>query len=378
MSALWLACATLALVAPVTGLQPPSGWPTLRAAPAPPMKADDGSAAIVSAATAAAPPAPSPQATGSTDGAIEPFQFRVRGTPAAAHEDGRPLAARRPPSLHTFTWAFSQTARLLTLDSAEGEWSNWTAFTSADLKAAAARDTRTSGLPYLILSLDGTWVGASGVPELFSLAMVEVEFAPDASGAGAAASAAPPVATVQVSATLGFSARVKTCKAQCGTLGLLVSKTSASVSVQTFREFNNATYYSTMAASSLAPSARPQLFPLIDRLITDSDVDNERLGLAAMSGLGYTGMASSHANGPQTKAVYRKVGLQWTSDGMHIPLFAFEQSEVSNISADAVALVADGLLSAGFAASDYKLVKISDEPGWYYPSVGPHTISRCL
>jgi hypothetical protein len=211
--------------------------------------------------------------------------------------------------------------------------------------------------------------------------MVEVEFAPDASGAGAAASAAPPVvATVQVSATLGFSARVKTCKAQCGTLGLLVSKTSASVSVQTFREFNNATYYSTMAASSLAPSARPQLFPLIDRLITDSDVDNERLGLAAMSGLGYTGMASSHANGPQTKAVYRKVGLQWTSDGMHIPLFGFEQSKVSNISADAVALVADGLLSTGFAASDYKLVKISDEPGWYYPSVCTctHTISRCL
>ena len=50
-----------------------------------------------------------------------------------------------------------------------------------------------------------------------------------------------------------------------------------------------------------------------------------------------------------------------------IPLFGFQRTEASNISADATELVGDGLLSAGFAASDYKNVKIADEPGWYYP-----------
>ena len=51
-----------------------------------------------------------------------------------------------------------------------------------------------------------------------------------------------------------------------------------------------------------------------------------------------------------------------------IPLFGFQRSEASNLSADATALVGDGLLSSGFAVSDYKNVKIADEPGWYYPA----------
>ena len=247
----------------------------------------------------------------------------MRGTAAAAaaHElvegdQSLPAAAQRPPSsLKTFTWGFRQAAHLLALTSAEGQWTNWTAFTEADLEAAATRDARSGGFPYLILSLDGTWVGASAVPVPFAKIVVEVEFAPAA--ALDASVTLPVAATVQVSATLGFNARSRSCKgAQCGTLGLLVSKTSSSLSVRTFRDFNNATFYNTMAEYFLAPSARPRLFPLIDRLITDSDLENEQLGLAALSGLGYTGMGSSHANGPETKAVFGKANLQWTTTGM--------------------------------------------------------------
>lgn len=251
---------------------------------------------------------------GNAYGAIEPFQFRVRGT--AARKDGdQSLSVQRPPRLHSFSWGFSQTAHLLALSAKEGEWTNWTAFTHADLEAAATRDTRTAGFPHLVLSLDGTWAGASTVPAPFAKAVVEVEFAPTV--APDTSVTLPVTATIQLSATLGFSARSKSCvEAQCGTLGLLVNKISTALSVITFREFNNANYYSIMAKASLAALARPRLFPLIDRIITDSDVENEQLGLVALSGLGFTGMASSHANGPDTKAVFSKASLQFTTTGM--------------------------------------------------------------
>lgn len=248
-------------------------------------------------------------------GTIQPFQLRARGTAAhrthagGPHDDLQPMHPPHAPSPRTFSWGCRQTGHLLALTSAEGEWTNWTEFNGEDLKTAAAADKRTGNLPHLILSLDAVWdVGASTVPLPFATAIVEVEFAPAASG--------PTVATTKVSATLGFAAGGKSCKAQCASLGLLISKAAGPISVLTFRDFNNATYYGMMAASYLPPSARPRLFPLIDRLITDSDLDNERLGLAALAGLGYTGMGSSHAHGPHTKSEYGKVGLQWTSTGM--------------------------------------------------------------
>ena len=307
---------------------------------------------------------------------IEPFQFRVRATAAAAEPTvaraGQRLGVQlahliHPPAFepNSFTWGFGQMEHLIKLESAEGAWSNWTAVSTADLKVAAARDARTGDLPNLLLTLGGTWTGTSAtVLPPFALAEVDVEFADEQLAGAALSRRPPPVASVQLSATLGFKV---TRGARSANLGMLLSKVSKSLSVQTFREYNTDTFWGEFP-TPLPPAARPKLFPLIDRLITDSDVENEHLGLAALAGLGYTGLGCSFSNGPHTKAVFTKAGLQWTSSGGHIPSFGFYTDEESNITKDASGWVAGGL-EAGFNIADIKALKIADEPGWYYPSV---------
>jgi hypothetical protein len=143
----------------------------------------------------------------------------------------------------------------------------------------------------------------------------------------------------------------------------MLASSDKAVAFQTFREYNNATFYSGFPTP--APGARlPKLFPLFERFIGDSDLDNERQGVEALGRLGYTGLDSTFANGPATKAVFVKAGVPWTTTGTSTPLFAF--GEATNITTVAAGLFGAGL-AAGFAPSDFKLTKQVDEPGWYFP-----------
>ena len=289
---------------------------------------------------------------------VEPFSFRLRATPTAINREVSAPAEQ-------FAWTIAQlhSRKMQPIAAEAGEWSNWTDFTPADAKAASAAEPnmREPSFGYLVLGVETLWTPA---PTAYAMARVEIEFSrktgtPDAPSG-------PPVA--QVAARLGFRPLIAgVLKSPSAVLGLMIPPGLDSLDFQTYREFNNRTFYQ---AFPPAPAKLPRLFPLMDRLIGDDDIDGERLGVEALSQLGYTGLSCMFANGPNTKALFAQAGVPWTTAAGHIPNFGFgcgSACRESNISTDAQDWF--GLaLAAGFSSSDFKLTKIADEPGWYYPS----------
>ena len=286
---------------------------------------------------------------------VQPFAFRLRGVPSTT------VAVTEGPLQQPlqFAWAIVQLGRTMhPVSAAAGEWSNWTDFTAADAKLAASHPHQSASLERLILTVRMTW---KPPPAEFATAHVQIEFT-----RGTAVATGP--AVKQVAATLGFRP-LALGSVPGANVGLMVAPGSA-LGFETYREFNNRTFF---RAFPPAPVKRPRLFPLMDRLIGDDDIDGERQGVDALGRLGYTGLQSGYANGPSTKAVFMKAGIQWTNVAGHIENFAFAASECrgscreSNITVDAHRWFAAGR-AAGFGSSDFKLAKIADEPGWYFPS----------
>ena len=288
---------------------------------------------------------------------VEPFSFRLRATPTTRNRQVSVPAEQ-------FAWTIAQlhSRKLQPITAEAGEWSNWTDFTTVDVKAASAAEPnmREPGFGYLVLGVETLWTPA---PTAYATARVEIEFS--RTQTSDATSGDP---SVQVAATLGFRPLITSVlKSRSAVLGLMIPPGGNIVDVQTYREFNNRTFY---RAFPPAPAKLPRLFPLMDRLIGDDDIDGERLGVEALSQLGYTGLSCMFANGPNTKTLFAQAGVPWTTAAGHIPNFGFgcgSACRESNISTDAQDWF--GLaLAAGFSSSDLKLTKIADEPGWYYPS----------
>jgi hypothetical protein len=292
--------------------------------------------------------------------AVEPFSFRLRATPTA-----RNLEVSAPAEQFAWTIAQLHSRKMQPITAEVGEWSNWADFTTADAKAASVAEPnmREPSFGYLVLGVETLWTPA---PTAYATARVEIEFSrtgtPDATSG-------PPA---QVAATLGFRPLIAgVLKSPSAVLGLMIPPGRNTLDFQTYREFNNRTFY---RAFPPAPAKLPRLFPLMDRLIGDDDIDGERLGVEALSQLGYTGLSCMFANGPNTKTLFAQAGVPWTTAAGHIPNFGFgcgSACRESNISTDAQDWF--GLaLAAGFSSSDFKLTKIADEPGWYYPSTTVH------
>jgi hypothetical protein len=277
---------------------------------------------------------------------VAPFSFRVRGTPSSWPLDrsGR------------FQFIFNE----VKVSAAVGEWSNWVDFSVDDVKALAAAATNTRQPPSfgrLIVSLR---VVLGEDTATYLTANVELQFTRDV----AAADPAAKEFTHQLESTLGFHPRLNCTTHQPETrLGIMLAPGNGTDAFQTFRQYNNATFYGSFP-SVVHQSRLPKLFPLFERFIGDSDVDNEKQAVAALGRLGYTGLSSTFANGPNTKAIFSAAGVQWVTAGASTPIFSFEPTEHPT---DTSGLFDFGLY-AGFSPADYKLAKEVDEPGWYYPS----------
>jgi hypothetical protein len=156
------------------------------------------------------------------------------------------------------------------------------------------------------------------------------------------------------------------------TLGLLVwREPNGTPAAATMAQYNQR-FWQDLAAVSIPPEQRPRRFPVVDRFIGG---DNDRLdwqqGIEALAKGGFSGLMLP----PDAKLrdYLLATGNRRTAWAVYNPPgYAFDYEEA--VTPEAIAKwaaeeVAEPYLKAGYAATDMALFAMSDEPGWYYPSM---------
>jgi Beta-galactosidase trimerisation domain len=143
----------------------------------------------------------------------------------------------------------------------------------------------------------------------------------------------------------------------------------------------NQRYWTVLADYAIAPSERPRTFPIADRFIGgDDDRWNWREGIEHLARAGLNVLTLPPSS--PVRELLLQAGLHRTGGGVYNPPgYAFDFGVPGTPAATPGAIdawaqkLARSYLDAGYARNDVALFKISDEPGWYYPSVFQSLIS---
>jgi hypothetical protein len=138
----------------------------------------------------------------------------------------------------------------------------------------------------------------------------------------------------------------------------------------TMAEYNRR-YCQVLDNPSFPTSERPKRFPLVDRFIGgDDDRRDWGQGIQQLARAGLTAVSLPPIR--PIRDLLRKAGLQRTAWAVYNPPgYAFDYDpSVTPASIDAWARrQARPYLDAGYARQDMALFAMSDEPGWYFPSM---------
>jgi len=159
-----------------------------------------------------------------------------------------------------------------------------------------------------------------------------------------------------------------------GSLGLLVwREEDKSPRIATFAQYNKR-YWEVLKTVHLTEAERPKHFPIVDRFIgSDNDRNAWEEGLSTLSKAGFSGLMLS--GDKTTRDMLLQIGLRRTAGAIYNPPgYAFDFTRGNeNTSAAGVEQwaknIAKPYYDAGYLPQDIAAYAMSDEPGWYYPSM---------
>jgi len=154
-----------------------------------------------------------------------------------------------------------------------------------------------------------------------------------------------------------------------GTLGLMVSRNAAEplVPVQSFAAFNAMRYGP--AFSKVAVTKRPRLFPVVDRFIGgDNDALSWQSGISLLSKLGLNGVSVEPID-QRRESLLTAAGQTLTSGAVYAP--PGRTSTAAALTAWAEQQAAP-YIAAGVQPQGVVTFALSDEPGFYWPSIAPN------
>ena len=247
------------------------------------------------------------------------FQWRARVlralAPAVGHSGSTPPSSS-PLATTTFTLFDRHHACALSGNSTSvtanaSEWSTAADFTNATVAVALAVYPNTllvdspfgSGYdqkagqkdyPALVTSVQVSGVGRDCVNR--SRVQLEITFAPEDAQAGGTV---PFVLDATLAGCTNGKAKGRHECADCAYLGLLIGRntTTGEPMVTTFRQWNARTYWAVLDALQLEPlQLPPRIFPLMDELEGDDDVDMWSEGIEGMARLGFHGVVVGNVN----------------------------------------------------------------------------------
>lgn len=157
-----------------------------------------------------------------------------------------------------------------------------------------------------------------------------------------------------------------------GSLGFLVwkEKSDGSPRIETMAQFNRR-IWAAMGNPHLPDNQRPHKFPIIDRFITgDGDRIALNEGIRELSKAGYSAMMVGASK--EYREAWLAAGATRTAGAVYNPPgYAFDHEPGIDAKAiDAWAKKeAEPYLNVGFKREEMAAYAMSDEPGWYYPSI---------
>lgn len=154
-------------------------------------------------------------------------------------------------------------------------------------------------------------------------------------------------------------------------LGFLVYRDEKQKPVaQTMADYNHR-YWKWLDGVEVPAELRPRHFPIVDRFIGgDHDRRTWREGIQYLARAGFSAIMMPASK--RHRAVLLETGLRRTSWAVYNPPgYAFDYSP--SVTDEAIRQwakkQAEPYLSAGFERKDMALFTMSDEPGWYFPSM---------
>lgn len=157
------------------------------------------------------------------------------------------------------------------------------------------------------------------------------------------------------------------------TVGILQWEENNTIKMGTMAQYNNK-YWARIneAAESIGEIKRPEKLLIIDRFIGgDSDFYNWKQGLDNLSKLGFNAFLMPPDK--NLRELMLKTGIQKISWAVYNPpgyAFDFDEKETSDTAIKKWAQnIAKPYVDAGYNVKDMAAFGLSDEPGWYFPSV---------
>lgn len=154
-------------------------------------------------------------------------------------------------------------------------------------------------------------------------------------------------------------------------LGILIAQdTKGNPTADTMATYNQR-YWKQFSDVLIPVEERPKHFPIIERLINS---DNDRRawaeGIGALAAIGFSGIMVDPY--PQVRTILLAQQIHRTAWAVYSPPgYAFDLNGA--VTADALDAwahkSADAYKKAGYAPEDMSIFAMSDEPGWYFPSV---------
>jgi hypothetical protein len=133
-------------------------------------------------------------------------------------------------------------------------------------------------------------------------------------------------------------------------------------------EFNQR-YWKPLDGADVPPSQRPRKFPIADRFIGDGTLQSTEDGVRNLARAGFNVIMLPPT--PAIRELLAKSGLRTAAAEYAPPGYAFDYSKT--ITAASIPAWADQQAApykkAGYKEGDPALFAMSDEPGWYYPSI---------
>lgn len=150
-------------------------------------------------------------------------------------------------------------------------------------------------------------------------------------------------------------------------LGVLVWREGGKPRAATMAEYNRR-YWKALEGVKITKEQRPKHFPIVDRFIGGDDGRRDwREGIEQLSRAGFS--AIMLPPGKVQRELLLAAGHRRTSWAVYSPPgYAFDFDGKHDLNAWAAKL-ARPYLDAGYGRRDLAVFAMSDEPGWYYPSV---------
>ena len=137
------------------------------------------------------------------------------------------------------------------------------------------------------------------------------------------------------------------------------------------RQYNQR-YWRAFAQVDLPDKYRPKQFPIVDRYIgIDNDTRSWKEGIEALSRAGFTALMVPPSR--KLQSILQEAGVKRIAWAVYSPPgYAFDYDE-TKVTPEAIEYWAqqqvEGYRRSGFDPSQMALFAMSDEPGWYYPTM---------